>query len=194
MPEDLMNTDHLLPAEMATWLVAGPASPGARRVQAHLAECEVCRGEAIEVSRLVRADRRARQRPWLRAAAMTVAAASVALVVLLGRPSRPAPPDIVRSSIAAATLRPIAPLGTMSLASGPVTFTWQPAAEAVEYRLTLLDSTGSVIWNHVTTDTVVVLPLAISLVRKTSYYWYVDALQSNGESTTSRSREFRLSP
>lgn len=194
MPEDLMDSDHLLPTDLAAWLAVGPAAPVAPRVHAHLVECEVCRGEAVEVSRLVRANRRPGRRTWLRAGTGLAVAAGLALAVLLDRPSRTAPPDIVRSSTATATLRPIAPLSTMSLASGPVTFTWHPAAGAVEYRLTLLDASGSVIWNHVTTDTVVILPLAISLVRNTSYYWYVDALQSNGESTTSRSREFQLSP
>jgi hypothetical protein len=51
-----------------------------------------------------------------------------------------------------------------------------------------------VIWNQVTTDTVLVLPLAISLARNASYCWYVDALQSSGESATSGAREFRLAP
>jgi len=194
MPEELLDTPHLLPDELATWLTKGPTSTEARRVTAHLAECDVCREEAIEVSQLVRVGRRPGHRSWLRKGVTLALAASVTLAVWVGRQSRSAPPEVVRSVSPSAALTPIAPLGTMSLASGPVAFTWRPAVGAVEYRLTLLDAAGSVIWSHVTTDTAVILPLAVSLARNTSYFWYVDALQSNGESSTSRSREFRLAP
>lgn len=187
-----MRTDHLNPTELADWITTGPASPAARGIRAHLADCDDCRGEAIELSRLVRAGQRATWRvPRVAGTALAVAAVMM-LAVYFGPDSTSVSPAIVRSEITETTLTPVAPLGTVRLSDGPVTFSWHPAANAAEYRLTLLDAAGSVLWNQVTTDTVIFLPVEISLARNTSYFWYLDALQSNGESITTGSREFRL--
>lgn len=188
-------TDHLLPTDLAAYLTTGPAFSGAARVKAHLADCAECRGEAIEVSRLVRGGGGSSARRGLRSLVALAAAAAVVLAVGTGLPRANRQTERSRDAVQSidAAPVPIEPLGDAVVAA-PLTFSWHPAAAAVEYRLTLLDAGGEVLWSPVTTDTVLVLPFEISLIRGSSYSWYLDVLQSDGASSSSGVKEFRVAP
>lgn len=187
-------TLHLLPQELAAYLGAGPRANDSTRIREHLAECPECRGEAIEVGRLVRASVRPAR---VRILAPLALAAGIALVTWVG--IRTDSPGTLLRSPATATSQPMAlesvsPLGPISRAAGPVTFAWRHAGPAVEYRVTLLDATGAVLWTVLTPDSSAILPVTVSLAPGADYYWYVDALRSDGTSTSSGAQAFRLTP
>ena len=193
MSDDHSSAPHLLPAELTAWLTAGRAASGAGRIGAHLADCAECRGEAIEVARMLRAVERPRR--WKVGG---LALAATVLFALWFGTGDPAPSPVVRGPSAedaavATALTPIAPIGAVRRA-GSLAFAWHRTPAAAEYRFTLLDGEGTVIWTDVTADSTAVLPLEISLVPGAEYFWYVDALQANGTSTTSRAQAFRLVP
>ena len=184
---------HLQPHELAAFLDRGATTPATRHARAHLADCAECRGEAIEAGRLVRAGSPLR-RGHLAGLAL---AAAVLLAVWFGVRT-PEPAMVLRSAppeagpIDAAAPAPVAPVGDTPRPTGQLLFSWRSSAGTVEYRITLLDAGGSVLWTQVTTDTSIALPLAISLAPEDSYFWYVDALRSDGTSATSGAQEFGL--
>lgn len=186
---------HLQPQELAAFLDGGVPSPASRRARAHLADCAECRSEAIEAGRVVRAGSRPRRRQL----GGLVLAAAVLLAVWLGVRA-PASTPVLRGSapeavpVDAVAPVPVSPVGDTRRSAGPLLFTWRSSPGAVEYRLTVLDASGSVLWTQVTTDTSLALPLAISLPPKDSYFWYVDALRSDGTSSTSGAQAFGLTP
>lgn len=189
MPDMTRASDHLRPADIVAFVRSGPGPVGDPTV-AHLAQCGECREEVLEVSRLVRAPASGR----LKSVAAITAAAAMVAAAWLG--VRPAPQEADRERATPVTqpdggVRLVAPLGPLNR-DAPIAFTWRGVAGAVEYRLTLLDARGNVLWSNATIDTAATLPIEISLVRGPAYYWFVDVLQSDGSSATSGSREFRL--
>jgi hypothetical protein len=75
-----------------------------------------------------------------------------------------------------------------------VRLNWRLTGAAVEYRVTLLDATGSVLWTSVTADSVALLPVGVSLAPGADYYWYVDALLGDGTSVSSGAQRFSMTP
>lgn len=187
MANTTATSEHLRPLDITAFVRRGPGPLEDPRV-AHLADCSECRREVLEVSRLLRQPALTR----VKAGGAIAAAAAIIVAAWLGLRSEPSEIDQERAT-------PVAPAGAVRLISpigptgrdAPLTFSWHTVGNAVEYRLTLLDARGNMIWSSVTTDTVAALPIETSLVRGPSYYWYVDVLQSDGSSATSGSREFR---
>lgn len=198
LTDEPMITDHLPPEALAAYLAEGARAPGFDRVQAHLADCPECREEASAVSRILRADGRSHQ---VRRVMMGVGsvAAVLAIGIWFAAPRPPSNENVTRGTeprlpSGEPDVTAIAPLGEVAPVAGQVSFSWHVMPDAVEYRLTLSDAGGGPIWKKATTDTVLVLPLEVSLARGTTYYWYVDALLSDGRSLTTGAREFRLGP
>jgi hypothetical protein len=193
--DESMNADHLPAEDLAAYLSRGRKARAFQRVQAHLADCAECRQEAAHIARVVRAEARGRMLRWTGAGG-AAAAAVLLLAVWAGGHRRAPDTDTTRGSaaspIAVVAVGPLAPLGEVSPTASQLAFAWRPVAGVVEYRLTLSNATGGILWRRATTDTTLVLPLEVSLARGVSYYWYVDALVANGGSVTSGAREFHL--
>ncbi|HEX9166732.1 MAG TPA: hypothetical protein VF862_12540, partial [Gemmatimonadales bacterium] len=157
--------------------------------------CAECRGEAIEAGRIVRAGAQHRRR---QAGGLALAAA-VLLAVWFGMRA-PEPTAVLRNAPSAASPAeaaapvPVSPVGGTRRSDGPMLFRWRALPGTVEYRVTLLDASGTVLWTQLTTDTSFAMPLAISLAPRDTYFWYVDALRSDGSSTTSGAQAFGLTP
>ena len=197
LSDESMTADHLSAEDLAAYLSRGRHARAFQRVQAHLADCTLCRQEAAHIARVVRAEARGRMLRWTSVGG--AAAAAVLLFAVWAGGHRRAPDTgITRgpagSPVEAAAVAPLAPLGEVSPSASKLAFAWRPVAGAVEYRLTLSNVTGGTLWRRATTDTALVLPLQVSLARGVSYYWYVDALVANGGSVTSGAREFHLRP
>ncbi len=169
---------------MAAYLT-GALRPGERsRIEAHLAECEACCTELIEVSRLLRTQ--PRRLRWVVPAGAVAAAAAVVLLVLWPRPeNEPGSALGYREPAITTTVAPrvIAPRGVLSsvprIVGGASTaipkFTWTSVPRVDQYRLRLFDATGTVMWETQVTDTVVALPDGIRLQPGASYLWKVEA-------------------
>lgn len=190
MPISAASSEHLGPDDVTAFVTAGPRGARGGDIVAHLARCEDCRYEVREVSRLVR-PHPARHARFV---ALAAAAAGVVLAAWLGL--RSAKPEVDQERTSTRTTTPgvvslVGPLGPVTRGASP-DFTWHAARGAVEYRLTLLDAGGVVIWSTMTVDTVATLPVETSLVSGPAYYWFVDVLLADGSSATSGAREFRV--
>jgi len=161
-----------------------------RAVESHLAECDACRAEVVEVARLVRG----RRRPWILATAgLGVAAAAVLIITLVPRGGMPPDGPLLRSgSDGAAIIVAISPTDSLPLLPDSVRFVWRAAGMGASYRITVMDVRGDVVWAGNTADTAVTA--GASLPRGTAYFWYVDALLPDGRTATTGVRTFRTGP
>jgi hypothetical protein len=73
-------------------------------------------------------------------------------------------------------------------------FRWASEGAAAQYRVTLRDAGGRPLWNRETTDTSAMLDSSVVLLPGSTYFWYVDALRSDGQSLTSGTVRFSTAP
>ena len=192
MPKD--PAGHFEPEIVAAY-AEHRLNPGERsRVEEHLAECAICREEILAVRRIVHARLAS---PWRRPP-YWAAAAAVVLLMVGGRVSwtRFGPGDGVgsfpdRSHTAQGNdLAGHLPEADGSVEAGSeVRFVWGATAEGSTFRVTVLDERGVLLWSEETGDTAVAMPPGI-LDRGAAYFWYVDALATDGRSLTSGPRRF----
>jgi len=163
--------------------------------EAHLATCADCRREVVEVSRLLLKRRRASQ---LLPAAGIAAAAVIAFVAGVSLIGGPAKPDSVRPIRAPAespapVLTAVEPAPDVSLSVGnDIRFVWKASEAGSTYKLTVVDESGEPVWSAETSDTVTLLPAEDGPDRPGKYFWFVDALASDGSTLTSGARRFSL--
>ena len=162
----------------------------------HLATCATCRREVVEVSRLLLKRRRASQ---LLPAVGIAAAAMLALVAGISLIGGPTGSDSMRDPVRAPSLTRshalmvLEPAPDASLSIGAdVRFVWNAAELGSTYRLVVLDESGGPVWATETSDTVAVLPASAGPERTGAYFWFVNALASDGSTLTSGARRFSL--
>ena len=187
-------TLHLTDIEMAAMAEGSASTRTVEQMQAHLAECDECRGLLVDVTRL------ASLMPVLPSRTPTVAWGVVGLAaaglltigLLTALTSRSVQTPQIASERTPAgereSVRTLLPEGVVSELHR-LRFVWAADGD-VSYRLTVTDATGGPVWATTTTDTTVVLPDSVLLAPGSRYYWYVDALHLDGSSATSGRREF----
>ena len=175
-----MTDAHLAASEVAAY-VDGSAAPAARaRLQAHVAQCDVCRDELVDISRLAAA-----RRPRRTAKAWIPAAAAAALVFLLIVPDDRERQHREGALTTTVAPRAIAPVGVVDSATS---LTWSAVPHADGYRVRLFDSSGTVLWERETADTT----LALQLPRGRAFFWKVDAGTGFDRSASSDLTEFSI--
>lgn len=194
-----MTTDHTqhLAAETVGAFLDRRLTDGERSsVEAHLADCGVCRREVAEAGRLVMAMNV--RRPMVLLPASLAAAAAIAFIALgitrIGRES----PDRLRAPTASVETGATPRIGVLAPADGdtvrvrhPV-FQWSAVAGAPTYRLTLTDESGETVWTTTTIDTSLTLPVRVVLQGRATYFWYVDALLADGRAVSTGVRTFSM--
>ena len=186
---------HITSEEAAAYLDNTLSEAECARIKAHLADCDPCRAEIVEVSKLLAGAPRSRRRY----VAISALAAAAVLAVVLVRPSidSTTPAGALRGRDAPSTaegasvLQAIAPIGAQANATG-IVFTWHPALSGATYRFTLTDDRGGRIWVGSTSDTTLALPRETTVIENRDYHWYVDALQADGSSATTGITSFRV--
>lgn len=168
-------------------LAVAAAADGAATPEAiaHLSRCAACRMQVAHLARLLGDDSVAREvsrlegrgryyRPSMRAFAGVAAAAAlvVALVPLI--PGRDGADDFRDEPQASAAAVP-ALAQPVTSANGLDSLRWSGVAGATQYRITLFDEEGSLVWTTETVDTVVSFPADTSLAINTPYWWRVEA-------------------
>jgi anti-sigma factor RsiW len=167
-------------------------------LETHLSGCRECRQEVMSARRLLKTSPR-RVRWQL---VVPAAAAAILALALLGRGlfSPPVEEEIVRApageaaSGARPSLQVVSPANEATVERDSVVFSWTGYPGRPLYRLTLTDAGGATIWTRNTADTSVSLPADLRLAPGRSYFWYVDALDSSGQSLTTGTRRFSTSP
>jgi hypothetical protein len=121
-------------------------------------------------------------------------AAAAALAIWVGGTGRTpqTPPDDVRGPGAPSVLQIDAVRPADGSTLGDLGFVWRAIANAVTYRVTITDTAGDEIWTQTTSDTILPRPAEAKLAPGHLYFWYVDALRSDGVSATSGVRRFRM--
>ncbi|HEY7193219.1 MAG TPA: zf-HC2 domain-containing protein [Gemmatimonadales bacterium] len=159
-------TEHLTVDEVALHLEGRLPGADQSRVDRHLTECAECRAELVALSRVLRRNRGRRR--WLTpAAALAVAAAAVLLFIII--PSTPEPS--YREPAVSTTPAPVA-ITPRGPSRGVTRLVWTRVPHADRYRLTVFDSSGTVVSESQTTDTSAAMPVLHSGTR---YFWQVEA-------------------
>jgi anti-sigma factor RsiW len=181
---------HLSPEALAGYLDDALPREEQGQVELHLATCTPCREELAEVRRLQL--HRSRRR-WAVVLLPTAAAAAALLVIGLPRPAT-TPSDIRARPAAEQPLAIVSPVSSAEIAPGPVKFTWGSAGPRASYTLTLQAADGRVVWTWTATDTVAVLPDSVALGPGLTWFWYVDAMLSDGRSRSTGLQRLRTRP
>ncbi|MGZ6564792.1 MAG: zf-HC2 domain-containing protein [Solirubrobacteraceae bacterium] len=162
---------HLENDEVAAYLDRALPLSDRRRVEEHLADCDVCSAEVVEVARLLQT--RPRRQSWYLPLGVTAAAAALLLLYWPRAAEGPAASNY-REATVNTTVAPvvIAPRGATI---GAPKFAWIGVPHADRYRLMVFDGTGRVVWEGQTSDTIAVFPETIALQQETPYFWKVEA-------------------
>ena len=181
---------HLEPHQVAAYVDGRLDAQEAARLEAHLAQCDECRNELIEVRRLLPGT----ARRWRWPAVGALAAAAVLLLVL-GRSVDRGDRSTVRGGEGQpAAPAVMSPADGATLPTGTAWFLWRGVRGAAAYRFTLTDERGDQVWSTESADTALALPASVHLQRGHGYYWSVDVLLADGRSATTGFRGFRVAP
>ena len=167
----------------------------------HLTGCAVCRSAVAGVTRLVSdaavarevaaLERRRGVRDWRLPAGLAAAALLVAVLVL----PRPAndDPTVHRAPTITAADEPrlYAPIGVVADAAR---LAWAPVPGAEQYRVTLFDADGRVLFETTLRDTAVALPDSVALMPDRRYLWKVNARIGWDRWSSSPLVEFSVAP
>lgn len=190
---------HVESALIAAYLDHELKETERERVERHLADCRTCRDELAEVLRLVEPRERSRSAGWWVAGGAAVAAI-LAAVLLVQPGDSPDTSPVFRAGEAqeraeeAPGIEVLAPPENAVLAPDSLGFAWREVEPGALYRFTLADAQGDVVWTDTTGETTVRVPPEVGIDRDRDYYWYVDALLSEGRSATSGIRRFTSRP
>jgi len=189
------RTEHLDAATTASYLDGRLEARETERVRSHLADCDECRAEVVEVAGAAeRITSTKRRRLYVPAAA-----AAVAALVLIGGPlTRDADrgdvlraPDRIGTQGAADAIAAVTPSAGATVDPSGLVLTWRAVGPQTMYRVTVTDSGGDPLWSRETRDTAVLLPAQVVLERGAPYRWYVDALFPDGRTATTGVQSFR---
>ena len=192
---------HIASDRIAAYLNGGLSAEERGDISAHLAECEACRGEVVEVTDTLDRIRGQRRRRW---AVPAAAAATVAGGVLIGglllreaAENRQASEPTLRGiegAVEREAVQPIevlAPLDGASVEATEVSFAWRPVnGEGTLYRLTVTDEGGDPVWTAETHESTFTLAADTQLEPGRVFLWYVDALLPDGHTATTGVHRF----
>jgi hypothetical protein len=95
-------------------------------------------------------------------------------------------------TLSSPALRALEPADRATVPRGHVVFVWTDQAPATIYRLTVTSEAGEAVWLRETSDSSLTLPPGVSLQPGHTYFWYVDALDTAGQSITSGTHRFTV--
>jgi hypothetical protein len=183
---DGINRLHLTEVEVVAYLGHELTDESLRRVELHLVMCAQCRDEIVETREILGQPRRSR---WPVLAPVAAAAAVVLLVVWVGNDGTTSQTHRDPPTAAVVAPSPIAPIGTATAVSDMV---WSQSGSADNYRLTLFDAEGLVVWRATTTDTQLAIPDSVELQPGRLYLWTVEGRVGFDVWESSALTEFRV--
>jgi hypothetical protein len=184
---DGLNAAHLTEGEVVAYLGHELTDQPLRHVEQHLARCSRCRDEIVEAAEILGRPRRWR---WPAMAPVAAAAAAIVLLVLwVGNDGATSETHRDSPTAGAVAPSPIAPIGPASVVREML---WSKAESADNYRLTLFDAEGLVVWRAATSDTQLALPDSVELQPGRLYLWTVEARIGFDVWESSALTEFRV--
>jgi hypothetical protein len=170
-----MNDRHLAATDLAAYVDRTLSASERAEAEQHLAWCDACRSELREVGSALRTySRTPRRRVWIGPAA---AAAAIILLVAYPLSQRPTEEEPVHSDIPTEIeQRPeLADPASVVDPAGAHLLHWSRVDRADRYRVSIFDTSGSVVWRAETSDTSVALPASALGGSPGPYLWRVDA-------------------
>jgi hypothetical protein len=189
----VVSVEHLSSEELGAYLSNSLSDAEREAVERHLASCGECRAELVEGQRAVATApggrRGSRSRFYVLGLA---AAAAVAFAIWPRTDFRPGPEVVERNAPAreAGNVTVVSPAAEAEVGASAPAFTWK-SNDGASYKITVTDAAGVPLWSASTSDTTIVMPSTIQLSRGQQYFWYVDALRTDGRSVTSGVNGFR---
>ncbi len=171
----------------------------------HLAECAHCREAVASLAEVLADERVIRERSALDRAAIphrrapsrravlggAGACAAAVLVALMLRPAAKQPEAPHRGPTISAVEAPAPTTPAGDVADARI-FRWTPVPGADQYRITLFDATGRVLYESERNDTILTLPDSITLTQSQPYLWKVEARTGVDRWTSSDLIDFRI--
>jgi hypothetical protein len=188
--------EHLTSEQLAAFLANTLSDADRRSAEHHFVSCAECRSELIQAQRAVAsAPSKQFDRRWFGIVGLAAAAAIAVMFLPRGAAVKsspaierevqtPAPAD-------AGTVEIVSPAANGEVTISP-TFVWRRNDDA-SYKITVTDAAGRPAWSGATSDTSIALPDSIRLAAGAQFFWYVDALRSDGRSVTSGVNNFHTS-
>jgi len=189
----VVAVQHLTPEELGAYLSNSLTDADRASVERHLAACDECRSELIEGQRAIATASSAR--PARRSGIYAIGLAAAAVVAFAFWPRS----DVTRDQATierntnppdAGTVTIVSPAPSAEIADSGAAFVWRHN-DGSSYKITVTDAAGRPLWSETTADTTAVPPSSLSLARGEQFFWYVDALKSDGSSVTSGVNSFR---
>lgn len=159
----------------------GHATPSMR---AHLAGCPACRTTLADLVTLLGAPAVSRERErlapsrsrWSRRGPLAVAAAAALALVVVGD-GLLVTRDTERLRDHPGSIREVVPalIAPRAEVAGRAVFRWSAVPDATEYRLTVFDTEGGLVWSAETSDTSLALDDDVVLNLGQDYWWRVEA-------------------
>jgi hypothetical protein len=186
--------DHLSSEELGAYLSNTLDETERPAVERHLVSCADCRADLIETQRAT-STAPGNKRSWQgRFYALGLAAAAVIAFAVWPRGDLKVESEPVERNRAVAlnaVVTIVSPRQDGEF-SAQRAFVWRRNDDA-SYHITLTDASGRTLWSQSTSDTTATLPSTVALSRGQQYFWYVDALRSDGRSVTSGVNGFHVS-
>ena len=174
MPIEDMRPVHLHEEEVVAYLGRELTGERLAQVELHLARCPACRAEIREATEILRTRRHAGWPPMLAPIAAAAAAALLLFTVWPQLSRSPTPVVQHRDAPTGSAVVPVA-IAPTGPANGVPVFIWSRVAGADQYRLTLYNEEGAVLWKTTTADSLLQPPDSIVLRPGHQYLWKVEA-------------------
>jgi len=196
-----VRVTHLTSDEVAAYLDVRCPGHDRRHIDPHLAECDSCRAEVLEVRAMLKSAPRDRRSNIPVVAKVGAVAAAILLVVLPLRDRRRSSVDPEGGRVTERAVLPdaghdsvviVAPALDAAVAPGSVTIVWRRGDGDAQFRVELLNERGDIRWSTTTRDSIVSVPDSVSLSPASTYVVYVDALRADGTSVRSAPRTFTV--
>ena len=192
--------DDISPEEMAGYIDDRLSGEERASVEARLARNPDLRAELVEATRIsasAESSRPHRSTAWKATGVLLFAAAAVLAVSVVPKGNRnlrpnAAPPERRIEAEDGGRVSLVTPRDAGTLQPASASFVWRSEGDA-SYRITIADATGGTVWTALTKDTIATVPPTVQLRPGKTFYWYVDALRSDGSSIASGPRSFTSS-
>lgn len=186
-------TEHLSSEVVAAFRDGGLSASDRAVAELHLAHCVPCRQEMIEVDRFLANGARPHTRIGRSAlAGLGLAAAVVFGFVIIQDIDDSSGGERMRGEEGLAAMRQVTAMDPAGVVELPVRFAWTSSEAGAFYRFSLVEEDGSALYSTGTRDTSLDLPDSVGLVGGETYFWYVDAILTDGRSITTGFQSFTV--
>lgn len=191
------SIEHLNEADIAGYLDSTLTGTERKGVEAHLATCDECRMEVTASQEAISTAPRPATRSRIPLRWVGLFAAAAVMVVAVSTLSRTTSNGTTERGTAVGfpgvqRVVAIVSPGDNSTLGSDRRLVWRSEGNGATYRLTIGDDSGQPLHSATLPDTTFAIPASLTLVSGRKYFWYVDAITSEGTTATSGLNSFTI--